>query len=60
MSVGYFSETFPIRVTWLPSIFMFVGGGPFVCAAVTAALVAKIVEKHSGTTTGLNSRQPGY
>ena len=42
-AVGYFYEVFPISVTWLSSLFLFIGGGPLVFAAVTAALVASLV-----------------
>ena len=43
-ALGYLYEIFPISVVWISSLFLFIGGGPFVFAAVTAALVASLVE----------------
>ncbi|KAJ4292766.1 hypothetical protein N0V90_009429 [Kalmusia sp. IMI 367209] len=45
---GYFYEKFPIRFVWISSLFMLIGGGPFVFAAVCAALVADGTDPSSG------------
>ena len=42
-ATGYFYNVFPTSIIWLSSLFLFIGGGPFVFAAVTAALVASLV-----------------
>ena len=51
---GYFHAIYPIGFTLLSSLFLLIGGGPLVFAAVTAALVADLVEPSSRYPTALH------
>jgi len=44
---GYFHHIFPVNLIWLSSIFLFIGGGPFVFAAITIAFVSNAIENSS-------------
>ncbi|UPK93467.1 hypothetical protein LCI18_004402 [Fusarium solani-melongenae] len=45
----YFHSIFPLSLVWLSSVFLLIGGGPLVFAAVTAALVANLADASSRT-----------